>query len=89
MAHLFITSQSWTPIATVWPSPPNQESCSKSLLHDSIEIAKPVRARLQSCRKSIKTMLGFSLCVFCFQMFTIPQRLKSKSEMAIHGTTTA
>jgi hypothetical protein len=66
MAHLFITSQSWTPIATVGPLPPNQESCSSSLLQNPIEIAKGVRARLQSCRKSNKSTLGFSPCGVLF-----------------------
>jgi hypothetical protein len=37
-----------------------------SLLQNSIETAKSVRARLQSCRKSNKIMLGFSPCGFVF-----------------------
>ena len=37
-----------------------------SLLQNSIETTKSVRARLQSCRKSNKIMLGFSPCGFVF-----------------------
>jgi hypothetical protein len=48
--------------------------------------AESVRARLQSCRKSNKNMLGFSPCSF-FQLFAIPQRLKPESKLAICGTT--
>jgi hypothetical protein len=58
-----------------------------SLLQNSIGTAKCVRARLQSCRKSNKAMLGLSPCDFCFQLFAIPQRLKPESELTIFATT--
>jgi hypothetical protein len=37
-----------------------------SHLQNSMEIAGSVRARLQSCRKTIKNIPGFSPCVYLF-----------------------
>ena len=56
-------------------------------MQNSIEAAKCVRARLQSCRKSNKIVLGFSHCGYCFQLFAIPQRLKPETKLAMCGTT--
>jgi hypothetical protein len=58
-----------------------------NLLQNYLRATDCVRARLQSCRKSNKIMLGFSLCGFCFQLFAIAQRLKPESKLAIYGTT--
>jgi hypothetical protein len=40
----------------------------ESLLQNSIEIAKRVRARLQSCRKVSENILGFSPCAYLFSV---------------------
>jgi hypothetical protein len=69
-------------------APDQQETLGyMSLLQNSIETEECVRARLQSRRKSNKTMLGFSACGFCFQAFAIPQRLKPESKLTTFGTT--